>query len=121
MFCIGFFHIGIMDVCHSHSYAEILSVEQKDAETVVVGLKSEGLQLRSPQAPQITHVMRLFLSELTKVPCLKNCLILQNRVLMQKVSLDYHTSYDMKMISGRVIQCNVARDGKKITLRQRGL
>lgn len=56
-----------MDFCHSRSYAEMLSVEQKGAETVVISLKSEELQLRSPQAPQITHVLRLFLIELTKV------------------------------------------------------
>lgn len=64
LFC---FYIGILDFCHSHSYAEMLSVEQKGAETVAISLKSEELQLHSPQAPQITHVVRLFLIELTKV------------------------------------------------------
>ncbi|KAF4084927.1 hypothetical protein AMELA_G00111590 [Ameiurus melas] len=55
-----------LKLLRSYSYAEMLSVDQKGAETVVISLKSEELQLRSPQAPQITHVLRLFLIELTK-------------------------------------------------------
>ncbi|KAK3529081.1 hypothetical protein QTP70_016512 [Hemibagrus guttatus] len=55
-----------LKLLRSYSYAEMLSVEQKDAETVVIGLKSEELRLQSTQAPQITHVVQLFLIELTK-------------------------------------------------------
>lgn len=68
LFCFVFcFYIGVLDFCHSCSYAEMLSVEQKGAEMVLISLKSEELQLHSPQAPQITHMVRLFLIELTKV------------------------------------------------------
>lgn len=45
----------------------MLSVEQMGAETVLINLKSEELQLHSAKAAQITHVVRLFLIELTKV------------------------------------------------------
>ncbi|KAK2866562.1 hypothetical protein Q7C36_002618 [Tachysurus vachellii] len=55
-----------LKLLRSYSYAEMLSVELKDAETVLISLKSEDLQIHSSQAPQITHVVRLFLSELTK-------------------------------------------------------
>ncbi|XP_026771155.3 unconventional myosin-XVB [Pangasianodon hypophthalmus] len=55
-----------LKLLRSYSYAEMLSVQQKGAETVLISLKSEELQLHSPQAPQITHVVRLFLFELTK-------------------------------------------------------
>ncbi|XP_076855778.1 unconventional myosin-XVB isoform X2 [Brachyhypopomus gauderio] len=55
-----------LKLLRSYSYAELLSVEQKAAGTVLMCLKSEELQLHSPQAPQITHMVRLFLAELTK-------------------------------------------------------
>ncbi|XP_046710603.1 LOW QUALITY PROTEIN: unconventional myosin-XVB [Silurus meridionalis] len=55
-----------LKLLQSYSYAEILSVEQKGAETVSINLKSDELRLHSPQAPQIARVVRLFLSELTK-------------------------------------------------------
>ncbi|XP_062860004.1 unconventional myosin-XVB [Trichomycterus rosablanca] len=50
----------------SYSYADLLSVEQKDVRTVLINLKNEELQLQSPQAPKITDIVRLFLNELTK-------------------------------------------------------
>ncbi|XP_072524034.1 unconventional myosin-XVB [Salminus brasiliensis] len=50
----------------SYSYAELLSVEQQGAGTVLICLKSEELQIHSPQAPQINAVVRLFLTTLTK-------------------------------------------------------
>lgn len=88
--CLFVFTFGILlFLCHRCSYAEMLSVEQKGAETVLISLKSEELQLHSPQAPQITHMVRLFLIELTKVliphpPSYKYCMILNHNVLMQR-------------------------------------
>ncbi|XP_036428330.1 LOW QUALITY PROTEIN: unconventional myosin-XVB [Colossoma macropomum] len=55
-----------LKLLRSYSYAELLSVEQQGAGTVLICLKSEELQLHSPQAPQITAVVHLFLAELTK-------------------------------------------------------
>ncbi|XP_053367677.1 unconventional myosin-XVB isoform X1 [Clarias gariepinus] len=55
-----------LKLLRSYSYAEMLSVEQKGAESVLISLKSDELQLNSPKAPQITQVVRLFLKELTK-------------------------------------------------------
>uniref|UniRef100_A0A4W4GDE8 Myosin XVB n=1 Tax=Electrophorus electricus TaxID=8005 RepID=A0A4W4GDE8_ELEEL len=50
----------------SYSYAEVLSVKQQTARTVLICLRTEELQLHSPQAPQITEMLLLFLAQLTK-------------------------------------------------------
>ncbi|KAL7869409.1 hypothetical protein AOLI_G00133970 [Acnodon oligacanthus] len=55
-----------LKLLRSYSYAELLSVEQQGAGTVVICLKNEELQLHSPQTPQVTAVVHLFLAELTK-------------------------------------------------------
>ncbi|XP_037399869.1 unconventional myosin-XVB [Pygocentrus nattereri] len=55
-----------LKLLRSYRYAELLSVEQQGAGTVLICLKNEELQLHSQQAAQITAVVHLFLAELTK-------------------------------------------------------
>uniref|UniRef100_W5KWM2 Myosin XVB n=1 Tax=Astyanax mexicanus TaxID=7994 RepID=W5KWM2_ASTMX len=55
-----------LKLLRSYSYAELLSVEQQGVGTVLFCLKSEELKIHSPQAPQISAVVSLFLTTLTK-------------------------------------------------------
>lgn len=97
----------------------MLSVEQKGAETVLISLKSDELQLHSPHAPQITHMVRLFLIELTKVliphsPSYKYCMILNHSVLMQRHFIMRPLETCLAILCN-VVQCNSneAHDGEK--------
>ncbi|KAJ8363625.1 hypothetical protein SKAU_G00124560 [Synaphobranchus kaupii] len=55
-----------LKVLRSYGYADLLSVEGGGPEMVEFSLKNEQLQLRSPRAPQIVAMVRLFLGELLK-------------------------------------------------------
>lgn len=97
----------------------MLSVEQKGAETVLISLKSEELQLHSPQAPQISHVVRVFLTELTKVliphPCFFYDRDLRELYDPSTQCINATTTENMRRIPSDVVQCNsnVAHDWGK--------
>ncbi|KAJ8399769.1 hypothetical protein AAFF_G00408740 [Aldrovandia affinis] len=55
-----------LKVLRIYSYAELLSVEGRGSEVVEFSLRNEQLQLRSPRAPHIIAMVRLFLRELLK-------------------------------------------------------
>ncbi len=50
------------------SFSQVLSVQHRGADKVVISLSNEELELYSQQAPQIAAVIHLFLMELIMVP-----------------------------------------------------